>query len=229
MHITQDGWEVSAETVSPVGKATSTRIAAILDAAETIFAAGFAGASMREIAERAGVAQALIHYHFDTKEKLFEAVVARRTEEINGARAEMLDTLFVVCGTPQLEDVMDALFRPAILAGRDDGRGFSRIVAAIANSEEARDKALVQRYHDPIAKKFIDAIMLTTPGLEREEALWAYDFAVSVGMAMMARDGHGRHSEGTRDDTDVEAMLTRMVPFVCAGVRALAAGGEAGA
>src|SRR5262249_1824395 len=45
---------------------------AILDAAERLFAdSGFDGTSMRSIAEAAGVAQGLLHYHFGTKERLF--------------------------------------------------------------------------------------------------------------------------------------------------------------
>jgi AcrR family transcriptional regulator len=55
----------------------------ILDAAERVFAlCGFEGASMRQIATEAGVAQALLHYHFGTKEKLFHAMFARRSEAI---------------------------------------------------------------------------------------------------------------------------------------------------
>jgi AcrR family transcriptional regulator len=59
----------------------------ILDAAEAVFAnSGFDGATTRAIAEEAGVNPALIHYHFRSKERLFEAVFARRSEAINARR-----------------------------------------------------------------------------------------------------------------------------------------------
>ncbi|HUB70737.1 MAG TPA: TetR family transcriptional regulator, partial [Acidimicrobiales bacterium] len=49
--------------------------AALIDAALEEFAAkGFAGATVRDIAERAGVSKDLIAYHFGGKEGLFEAV-----------------------------------------------------------------------------------------------------------------------------------------------------------
>ncbi|WP_214410472.1 TetR/AcrR family transcriptional regulator [Sphaerisporangium fuscum] len=49
--------------------------AALLDAALEEFAAkGFAGARVRDIAERAGVSKDLINYHFDSKEGLYLAV-----------------------------------------------------------------------------------------------------------------------------------------------------------
>ena len=56
-------------------KATISTQDLILDAAERIFGEhGFGGASMREIAQVAGVAQALLHYHFRNKEALYQAV-----------------------------------------------------------------------------------------------------------------------------------------------------------
>src|SRR5687768_12643795 len=47
----------------------------ILQAARTVFIrSGTAGARMQEIAEEAGVNQALLHYYFRSKERLSEAV-----------------------------------------------------------------------------------------------------------------------------------------------------------
>ena len=47
----------------------------LLDAAEECFAkAGFAGATTRQMAARAGVNVATLHYHFGSKEELFQAV-----------------------------------------------------------------------------------------------------------------------------------------------------------
>lgn len=64
----------------------------ILDAAAAVFGArGFAGATMREVAERSGVGQPLIVYHFGSKEALWKATVDRLwdglVEEVEG-RAE---------------------------------------------------------------------------------------------------------------------------------------------
>lgn len=50
----------------------------ILDAATSIFSKeGFKGARMQQIAVKAGVNQALLHYHFGSKEKLYEEVLFR--------------------------------------------------------------------------------------------------------------------------------------------------------
>lgn len=51
----------------------------ILDAAQAVFAQdGLRAASLRAIARRAGCDPALIYYHFDSKEALFEALLDRR-------------------------------------------------------------------------------------------------------------------------------------------------------
>lgn len=51
--------------------------ARILEAAEQVFAeAGFGGATMAAIAERASLPKANIHYYFGTKEQLYRAVLA---------------------------------------------------------------------------------------------------------------------------------------------------------
>ncbi|MEP6700243.1 MAG: TetR family transcriptional regulator [Bacteroidota bacterium] len=53
----------------------------IMDAAEKLFAAkGFDGTSVRDISETAGVNLSMISYYFGSKEKLFEAMFAYRTE-----------------------------------------------------------------------------------------------------------------------------------------------------
>ena len=58
------------------GDATNTK-ADILEAAREAFASlGYEGATMRRIADEAGVDSALIAYHFGTKEQLFVAVHA---------------------------------------------------------------------------------------------------------------------------------------------------------
>jgi AcrR family transcriptional regulator len=50
----------------------------IIDAATYVFVKkGMDGARMQEIADRAGINKALLHYYFRSKEKLFDAVFTR--------------------------------------------------------------------------------------------------------------------------------------------------------
>ena len=89
--------------------AASEPVQRILGAAECCFCgAGYAAASLREIAQLAEVSKSLLHYHFQSKEHLFLEVLVRihnrlaeriveavREEATPLARAEIaLDTLF---------------------------------------------------------------------------------------------------------------------------------------
>jgi len=59
-------------------KATKIHLEHILDAAQTVFAKqGVQGASIRAIAREAGCDPALIYYHFQGKEGMFEAILDR--------------------------------------------------------------------------------------------------------------------------------------------------------
>jgi AcrR family transcriptional regulator len=53
----------------------------IMEAAEKLMAdKGFDGTSVRDIAEMAGINLAMVSYYFGSKEKLFEAMFAYRSE-----------------------------------------------------------------------------------------------------------------------------------------------------
>jgi AcrR family transcriptional regulator len=66
----------------------------ILAAATDLFAErSFDGATTRAIAERAGVTQPLLNYHFSSKDELWRAVVDGVFAELNAAQAGRLDGL----------------------------------------------------------------------------------------------------------------------------------------
>lgn len=64
----------------PTGRAVMRAVAErkILDAAEEVFAdRGFGGASMQQIADRAELPKANLHYYFSTKENVYRNVIER--------------------------------------------------------------------------------------------------------------------------------------------------------
>jgi AcrR family transcriptional regulator len=91
---------------------TRRRILAV--ALELFSAHGYAGASMRDIAEAMGMTKAALYYHFASKEQILEAV----TEPI---RTEMTSMLQLAAGPPQptasqlLTRLVDILSRHALL------------------------------------------------------------------------------------------------------------------
>ncbi len=165
---------------------TSASRTKILDAAEAEFiTGGYAGAGMKAIAVRAGVAQGLLHYHFGAKDKLYEAVVARRAETISAAREAMLEKVDL-SDSHALERIFEALYTPNF---EEEGGG--RAYAVIFNARYVSDSDaadLVNKYYDPTAQRFIDAILTAVPTLSRDAASWGYIFAIGALLTALIRD-----------------------------------------
>jgi AcrR family transcriptional regulator len=200
----------------------------ILDAAEELFAVrGFDGTSMREIALEAGVAQALLHYHFKTKEGLFEAMFTRRSSAINRIRLARLDAM-LSRGDMTLEDMVDALLRPTVEAGHDasrGGRAFASLILSTSTMNRDWGRDLIQASYDQVARRFIAALQLALPGLSVADATWGYLFIIGAGLTQMSPTGRAdRLSDGQTSDQDVDTILSRAIVFSAAGLRAFAAG-----
>lgn len=197
-----------------------------MNAAERVFAdLGFNGSTTRGIADEAGVNLGLIHYHFQSKEALFEQVVARSASQVNDRRRGLLHAALAK-GTVTLEAILDALMRPTIELSTGDGQHYSRIIVQIASGADERSVELTSRNFDAIALEFIEALQVHLTGLDRENAVWAYMNAISVGMLMIARTGRvGALSGGLCDEESTEASIQRVVRYLAAGTRALAGGG----
>ena len=78
-----------------------TREEQILNAATHVFLEkGKDGATMHEIATRAGVNKALLHYYFRSKDRLYETVFARQVDEFFGRFADII---------PRTDDIREFL------------------------------------------------------------------------------------------------------------------------
>ncbi|WP_417601434.1 TetR family transcriptional regulator [Pararhodobacter oceanensis] len=202
----------------------------ILDAAEEVFAEnGFHGATTRVIADKAQANSALIHYYFGNKEKLFEAVFARRSEAINEERRQQL-TRLRQANRVTLEAILDALLRPTVTLGRDPSRGgahYARLLVHVASGTDERSQRLTKERYNAIATLFIDQIAAITPGLTRDDAVLCYLNAIAIGMSLMAPTGRAEDlSQGDLRDDDIDAIIAGAVRFISAGIRAIAAAKE---
>lgn len=196
----------------------------ILAAAEEMFSLyGFEGASMRHIAEKAGVAQALLHYHFKNKEGLYEAVFESRSQATIGHRGKLLDELLAKNPQPTLEDVLAVLFTaPGGNARERRSRlsSYVQMVASVGIAGDERSRLLVTKYFDPIAYRFIDVFMRLVPGLDRTTAVYAYLFA--IGARMQAHSPNARAARlaalppGAMPDPN-----PFLIAYAAAGIRAL--------
>src|SRR5712691_4942148 len=102
---------------------TKTRI---LDAAEQLFMEhGFEATSLRSLTAAAGANLAAVHYHFGSKEELFQAVLTRRLDPMNAERIELLERVEreSTGRPPSCEKILFAMLIPALKLARDEKRG----------------------------------------------------------------------------------------------------------
>ncbi len=199
---------------------------AILDAAERVFSAfGYEGASMRKIAESADVTQALLHYHFETKERLYAAVFERRSTQINQERSKRLAELVASTPPPTIEQILHCYYAPVMLGSGVGRLGFAQMVASTAMGNDERSNALIEKFYDPIAREFIDAMIASEPRLSRNVAVWAYLFALGARAYVSAPSNRAsRLSDGGCDSADGRVTLSLLVTFVAGGIRSLIGG-----
>lgn len=194
----------------------------VLDSAEKNFAEfGFDAASMKAIAQDAGVAQGLLHYHFDSKEGLYRAVIGRRAAAINETRLKMLDAVDLQAGDA-VERVFQAFLKPP-LDTIATGLGSPQLIARMIGGGPL-DQDLIEEHYDDCAQRFIDVLSKLLPGAGRPEIAQSYIFATGALIVSLAP-----HDRMTILSADPEwrgrrngKLIARMVRFCAAGIRELA-------
>lgn len=202
------------------GESTRT---AILDAAENLFAAAsFDIVSMRDVAAKASVPLGLINYHFQSKEKLFEAIIARRSDELNSRRR---DAFAALKDKPNLRQVLDVFLRPYLdlmLEGGPGWRAYGRLLAQTGQAE--RWTRLITRHFKETQDIILDALIEAEPRLTKEAAARGYVHLVSVMFGMFAaNDLLSVISKRAYSGRDLERAYDYALPFLTGAFEGLAA------
>src|ERR1700709_2266480 len=134
--------------------ATSERI---LDAAEELFAKhGIYGVTMREIAELANVDTALLHYYFESKRGVFDAVFARRADILNSERMLEMDRYEAEAGDAvTVEGIIAAYLRPMFSLNRQGGQGWRNFCAFVTHLNSTELAEIFAKKFEPVLRRFI--------------------------------------------------------------------------
>ena len=199
---------------------------AILDAAEQLFSAhGFYGVTTRQVAAEAGVDTALIHYYFDSKRGLFDAVFARRAEILNIERSAALSAYEAAnaCAL-SARGVIAAFIDPLVeraLRGEAGWKNYFRLVALV-NNTPAWGGETMHRFFDPVVHQFIDTLQRALPDAELRDLYWGYQFLTGSMMLALSETGRiDQLSEGLCRSTDLEAVRARLFDYCAAGFEAI--------
>lgn len=196
---------------------------AILDAAENLFAAAsFDIVSVRDVAAKARVPLGLINYHFESKEKLFEAIIERRSDELNARRRAAFSKLK---GKPDLREVIEVFLRPYLelmLEGGSGWRSYGRLLAQ--TGQQQRWTRLITRHFKETQDLILGALEQADPRLSKEAAARGYAHMVSVMFGMFAaNDILAVVSRRAFSSRDLERAYDYALPFLAGAFEELAA------
>ncbi|MBV9993968.1 MAG: TetR family transcriptional regulator [Caulobacteraceae bacterium] len=196
--------------------------AQVFAAAERLFALhGFQNVSVRDITAEAGVNLASVNYHFGSKDGLLFEIFRRRTGELNRERARMLhEAADRDGGAPPLREILRALFEPPLRWS--DPRNERRISVQFiirARSEGTEAMREVLRSDVSHLRRFADALLTARPGLAPEDVYWRLHFCLGMTHNNRFAEFERLHvlSQGLTSETDMEALLERMLDFAEAG------------
>jgi len=159
----------------------------ILDVAERLFAQnGFQRTSTRLLAQRAGVNQAAVNYHFGSKKALIEKIIERRFLPIKQLRMENLETVREAAERqgrkPDISDVLRAFIEPAFgVTERTQGERCILMMADRAFSEPADAiRNIFIRHFNPPFLLMLQLMKTALPGLPEEILWWRLHFVIGA-------------------------------------------------
>ncbi|MBV6432577.1 MAG: hypothetical protein IANPNBLG_02719 [Bryobacteraceae bacterium] len=193
----------------------------ILDAAELLFADhGFDATSLRMITARASVNLAAVNYHFQSKEALLDATIARRATPINHRRLELLAAFEAEAdGKPvAVENLLDAFLRPILEAGSMVPR---LIVRMLYLEQKPVFKRIFERHLQPIVQRFSEAFVRSLPHVPPNEVMLRLLFVMGAFAQMMSSAG-ALHviTEGRFPALEPARCAAYLIAFSAAGLKA---------
>jgi AcrR family transcriptional regulator len=201
----------------------------ILDQAEALFALhGLHGVTVREVARAAAVDPALVHYYFETKQRLFEAVFERRATVLNEERLRSMDQYALAAGDAiTVDGCVQAFLEPIYRHSTPDDpqwNNYFRLIALVNNTPEWGGE-MMTRHFDVVIDRLIDLIRKCMPGAADADLYWCYHFLSGALTLSLSQTGRiDRLSGGVCASSDMDAILRRLVPFIAAGFRRVCQG-----
>ncbi len=193
----------------------------ILDAAEFLFSKhGLYGVTLRDVALKVGVHTSLMHYYFEDKLALFNAVFARRAKVTSDRRMKALDEYEKrAAGKPTVEGALHVFLDTDFdlyIEGDEGLRNYAAFCAQLANTPEGAE--LFDEHFDPVVLKLIAILKKALPDVSKRDIFWGYHFVTGSLMHALARSGRiDRLSGGLCKSDDLKAVKARLADFLAAG------------
>jgi len=211
------GHRAIGRRIGDLAKSETTK-AALLDAAQAIFASqGIDGASLRAIQRLAGVTPGTLQYHFDSREELLEALLAREHAGLNAKVSRLALRLRDQEQTPDARAIVAVLAEPYLeFVNADPVRGpnYLKVLAQLARKDDPRIAPLIGE----IKTLFPELMARAYPGATRAQADTAIATAARALLFLLAGQAL---DAGAQAPADGAGQADTIVSFVAGGLDAL--------
>lgn len=194
----------------------------LLDAAEQLFAhKGWAGASIREITQAAGVNVAAAHYHFGSKEALLAAVIERHMAQIMAERIRLLDEAEAT-GPADLSSIVRAFVLPILNQAEEPERGrclLQLVGRTFGDPDGPWRTACSSPVFESTRNRFHAAFSRCLPGLDGTQVHWRIHFLMgSLVHVVLHGELISRSSGGALDASDLSGVQDELIAFLVGGL-----------
>lgn len=203
----------------PEGKTESRE--AILDAAERNFAErGYAAANLREIAQDAGVTQAMANYWFGSKQELFKQAYLRRGRWLAERRVALLAEL-TASTHYTVEDVLRAYIVPPFeLRASVQGQAFLRLQARLHSEPDETAYELRREVYDLPVRTYVGTLRRLLPAVPEERLYLCFAQLIGIYIYILS-DAHRIEeiSGKLRETLPTGELVDEIVRFATAGFK----------
>lgn len=194
----------------------------ILDVAEQAIAQnGYAGTTLRSIVKAANVNLAAVHYHFGSKEGLYEALIARIARPIVSEQTAILDSLEAAADGPlAVKDILSAYLKPSlnsVMQGENVRPMRSQFIGRCRTEPEPLKLIAAQQFKDS-TERYLDALQRALPNQTRSQLTWKLDLVVTCLIRVLAESGKtDALMVGSRPE-EVKAAIDKLTLFLLPGL-----------
>ncbi len=163
----------------------------------------------------------LLHYYFDDKKAIFDAVFGRRAAVTTSLRMAALDAYEQACdGRPTVEGALHAYLDTDLdlyINGGEGWRNYATLGAQVAMTPEW-GASLFDSHFDPVVLRLIALLQRALPDCPPDKVFWGYHFVTGGLVQTLARTGRiDVLSGGLCKSDDFESIKAYMARFMAAG------------
>lgn len=190
----------------------------ILDVAEELFAAnGIENVTLREVTAAAGVNLAAVHYHLGSRDELMRAILSRRMTPLLDERLRRLATLPADASREaKVEHIVRSFVEPSMNYDcSTDNYLIHRLLTRLAIYEERNPTDLFQFVLADTHAKFIDALGLALPELDKQRLGYRFEFMLGlVTHATALRAKLGGATQPVHGITQPERLVDELITSI---------------